>query len=323
LVLPIIPNKWTWLIALDDYSNINFRRESETEISDQVTELKRIEGKGGLNSVIFSNGFKVAPNLMAGVKLSYVFGIASYETRILPTSETIPFYYMTSVIEEVQYNGLLSNLGLYYKRKAGKEKRINTGLTVGLPNKINASLNKDFKRFRSLGNLDDFALVSILNDTISLAEETGEVNLPLDLGLGISYEKIFQYTVALDVRFKQWNSYRGVINPNERLSNSVRVGLGGEWIPDYSSVNSYFKRVIYRGGLYYEATPIKILDRRINDFGASLGAIFPIRTNFAINLAAAYGIQGTRDDGLIRENYFRLNFGCTFKDKWFQRSKFN
>ena len=65
-------------------------------------------------------------------------------------------------------------------------------------------------------------------------------------------------------------------------------------------------------------------DEPINEFGMSFGLGIPIGTFFSnANLGIELGQRGTKDSGLIQENFLRLSVGLSLNDKWFTKRKFN
>ena len=56
----------------------------------------------------------------------------------------------------------------------------------------------------------------------------------------------------------------------------------------------------------------------------SFGLGLPVGTNFSnINLGIELGQRGTKDSGLIKENFLRLSVGLSLNDKWFTKRKFD
>jgi hypothetical protein len=42
-----------------------------------------------------------------------------------------------------------------------------------------------------------------------------------------------------------------------------------------------------------------------------------------VNFAASYGVRGTKDNGLIKEEYFKLIISVSLSDKWFRKVLYN
>ena len=65
-------------------------------------------------------------------------------------------------------------------------------------------------------------------------------------------------------------------------------------------------------------------NQQINDFGISFGVGLPVyRSKTTINVAAEIGRRGTMDDGLVLENYAKLNISLSLHDIWFIKRRFD
>ncbi|MEG0698269.1 MAG: aromatic hydrocarbon degradation protein, partial [Algoriella sp.] len=94
------------------------------------------------------------------------------------------------------------------------------------------------------------------------------------------------------------------------------------WIPDYNSYKSYFNRVIYRAGAYYQSAQYSIYGTDITSYGATLGFGLPIgKQNDAsmMNVSFEYGQKGKATSNLIKENYFGVKLGFDINDIWFRK----
>ena len=109
-----------------------------------------------------------------------------------------------------------------------------------------------------------------------------------------------------------------------RYEDASEVSVGGFYIPNYNSFTSFLERVVYRAGFRYDETGLIVNDEPINEFGMSFGLGIPIGTFFSnANLGIELGQRGTKDSGLIQENFLRLSIGLSLNDKWFTKRKFN
>ena len=110
---------------------------------------------------------------------------------------------------------------------------------------------------------------------------------------------------------------------NDSLSNAWQICAGGEVIPDFSSVSSYFKRVRYRFGLNFDKTYLELRGKQINEYGLSIGFGFPLRGfRTMLNVGAEAGTRGTTANGLIRESYIRVSLGFSIYERWFVKRKY-
>ncbi len=126
-----------------------------------------------------------------------------------------------------------------------------------------------------------------------------------------------QYESKLSSGFQ--NVFLNIENIIYRDSNSL--ALGGYFIPDNSSLVSYWKRVKYRFGIKNIKKSIIVNNLPINQFSLNLGLGLPVAGLSKANLGLEIGSIG--DSEVIKENYFSLRLGLTLNDVWFIKRKYN
>ena len=320
---PAIPNRWAIGIGLMPFSTVGYRISETIPVEGNNNNAQRmLEGDGGISQVYFSNGVRLYKNLAVGLRLGYLFGTISNDISILPLT-TDDYSFRTSYREEVFYSGILPEAGLYYNQKIGKTSSVSAGIIYQPKTSIHGI--RDVRFERSAINSPDIPLTQ---DTIS--NENGSAKLPQKLGFGLSVEKYLKYSIGVDITLQQWENFEAYTpdsistsGTNDGLKNSLNVAIGGEIIPNASSVNSYLKRVAYRAGFIYQHTPFYVDGQQITDLGVTFGFSLPVSNLSSINMAFQTGKRGTLSDGLIKENYFQIKLGVSFNDRWFIRRKFD
>ncbi|MBT8259115.1 MAG: hypothetical protein KJO49_11625, partial [Bacteroidia bacterium] len=111
---------------------------------------------------------------------------------------------------------------------------------------------------------------------------------------------------------------------NATFENASTIAVGGFFIPQYTSFNNYWKRVVYRAGIRFENTGLKINNETINEFGISFGAGLPVGRLFSnTNIGIEIGRRGTTNAGLVQENFVNFELSLSLNDRWFVKRKFN
>jgi hypothetical protein len=111
---------------------------------------------------------------------------------------------------------------------------------------------------------------------------------------------------------------------NTTFEDSSIISLGGFYIPQYTSFNKYWKRVVYRAGMRFENTGLKINDETINEFGISFGVGLPVGRWFSnANFGFEVGKRGTTKANLVQENFINFQLSLSLNDRWFEKRKFN
>ena len=126
-----------------------------------------------------------------------------------------------------------------------------------------------------------------------------------------------QYENKLSSGFK--NIFLDIKNVTYRDANSI--SFGGYFIPDSSSLVSYWKRVKYRFGIKNDKKSIIVNNLPVNQFSLNLGLGLPISGLSKANIGLEIGKIG--NDDLIKENYFSLRLGLSLNDVWFIKRKYN
>ena len=107
--------------------------------------------------------------------------------------------------------------------------------------------------------------------------------------------------------------------------DSYRISAGGWYLPNYNDFRSYFNRVVYRYGAFYEKKEILVSTEPIlTNTESLLELLLPFEKSNAvrmsgIDLGLEFGRRGTLENNLIQQNFFNVKVGINFADKWFQK----
>ena len=110
---------------------------------------------------------------------------------------------------------------------------------------------------------------------------------------------------------------------NVEFKEASKIAFGGFWIPKHDSFTSYFSRIVYRAGIRIEETGLHIQNQAINEFGINFGFGLPFQGFSNINLGFELGRRGTKNAGLIQEDFFSVRLGLSLNDRWFVKNKYN
>ena len=220
------------------------------------------------------------------------------------------------MVDQTSIHGFTLSSGLAYSLELKEKRFLNAGFTYDIQSDLTAKKLKTGELTRGVG-INRISVDTLIDDS------RGDIRLPSRLGFGLSYEMLYKFTVGADIHLSNWSDFQDFEQRNASLVDNYTLNVGAEFTPDITSVESYFKRVTYRLGFEYQTTPFEVAEQQLDDFGINFGASFPVKGLSTMNLAFKYGQRGTTDDGLIEENYFRVYFGISFNDRWFQRRVLN
>ncbi|MGB7393617.1 MAG: hypothetical protein WA913_04410, partial [Pricia sp.] len=195
--------------------------------------------------------------------------------------------------------------------------------------RINTQANLTSRNTRQIGSFSLLTNQDIETIDVNLAaqglKDTG-VKIPTTTTFGIGYGKNLKWFLGAEYSFQQLDDMSNEFLQFDNLvyENASTFALGGFYIPDRTSFQSYFNRITYRAGLRLEKSGMVINDTDINNFGITFGLGLPLGNNLSnLNLGFELGRRGTTSADLIEESYFKVNFGLSLNDQWFQKRKIN
>lgn len=312
---PVISGKWSSSFGVLPLSTVGYNTFSESPIvgaPNNATQILDQRGRGGLTDLYWSNGFAITKNLYFGLRTSFTFGAINRRTEVSILEEQI----ITNSIGELDTVRVLINsaedinykesyrdfnyqIGLAYKIKLSEKSRINLGLIFSPSSEVKRTI--------------------LLEDTVDTSFER-RLDLPKNVGFGISYEKTNYYTIGIDIENSYWKNSS---TEATEFNDSFKFSIGGSLIPSYSSVNSYFSRARYSVGFNYQKLPYIVESQGLTDFGINFGASLPISGFSSVDMAFKVGQLGETRNGLIKETYFKIVLGATINDRWFIKRKYD
>ena len=306
--------------GLIPYSSVGYKLQKLTTDANPI--YSQFSGIGGVNRVFFGAGYQITKKLNLGVDIQYNFG--TIETTNLRFQQDIQYGTRETNTSEIQ--GVNFDFGLSYQTKVNTKYSFFSSLTYTPEAQL------------KLDNGRKIEIVQFTNSGAAFPIETSYVDvgnttikLPAKLSFGSGFGQLKKWLVGGEVTFLNNSAItnRFADIDGAKFENSVRYSLGGFFIPNYNSYSSYFKKVVYRGGLRYENTGLVIQtpgypNKTITDFAANIGFGFPLGGTFSnINIGLEMGKRGTKYANLVEENYFNLSLGLSFSDRWFVKRKFD
>ena len=142
-------------------------------------------------------------------------------------------------------------------------------------------------------------------------------------GMGIGKEK--KWFLGIQQNFIYSADFTNEFLQLENLTyeNGSQISIGGFYIPNYGSLTSYLKRVVYRFGIRSEKTGIVLNGNSIEENGITFGVGLPMAGFSNANIGFEIGKRGKKSATLIQENYWSVRLGLSLNDRWFIKRKFN
>lgn len=299
-------------LGLMPFTNVGYSIQNSGTFEELSQSMQHI-GNGGLNKVFLGTGIKLFKGFKLGVDAQYYFG--KIENKTLLATQGVQ--YISRSVNETNNSGLAFNIGAMYEFKVND---FDIHSSVSFTPQANLNVSTDRKVGTILmGNSGNE--ITVENRSVVIPDS--KFKLPTSYSFGTSFGKIKNWMIGAQLTYADAKQLEQGIT-NLKYEQSSKYVLGGYYIPKYNSFNSYFSRVTYRAGLRFEKTGMILNDQSIDDKAITAGVGLPLGAVFSnLNIGMEYGKRGTKAAGLIQENYFSLNIGFSFNDRWFQKVKFN
>jgi hypothetical protein len=287
-------------IEVTPYSKVAYAISSSNFDSySGSVEHQTVYGSGGLSYLGIGLSGTPLNALHIGGRLNYLYG----RTR---QYQTISFddgtYSSADVDRSIYYSGFTFTLGAIYE---GVDQLLNVpslhNLSLGLTITTASSLDADVYR--------------IYSGTDTLIQK-GQTDIPLSLGLGLSYLHQSRYRFLGDIVLENWGKLKSFALDPTTLRNSYRTGIGFELVP-IRGADSYWKRIFYRAGVAYNSTYYQVNGVGINELLFSGGVGLPMGPESWLNIGLQVGLRGTTDHRLQKDMIVRLSAAVSASEIWF------
>lgn len=298
-----------------------------------ISSISSYSGSGGLHQMYIGAGWNPFANLSIGANVSYIWGNYNHTVsqQFLEDNTVSNIYNGLNTHYKASLKTYKIDVGAQYNIPVGKNDELTIGVVAGLGHRINNTAR--LYRFTSNG------------DSIVQAASKA-FDLPYSFGGGLAWRHKRQWMAGIDVNQEQWSQCRmpvvseensGTLGTSENnilytpakgaYMNRTRISAGGEFIPDAMS-RRYLRRVQYRLGASFATPYVKVNGHDgPRTYGVSAGFGLPITNNInnrsVINVSFQWVKVEPSHTSMISENYFKVNLGITFNERWFMKWKIN
>ena len=315
-----IPTKYFGFnFGLLPYSSVGYRLEYR-DSEEETTEIQRYEGNGGVNMAFASLGFKLHKWWSVGATVRYGFGnITHRSSQLIENVDRTTFLESNSSLSGVSYK-----FSTLLKIPLGQQ-RLHL-YSAFAPEATLYSQNAEVFTTLSTGT-SSVGQQLIVDLAASGLDETVMI-LPQNLTFGFGIGRIKKWFVGGQYQSTATSDFRNDFITLGGLSyeDGDKLSFGGFYIPNYSSLTEYWKRIVYRVGFHSQTTGIRVQGSSLTDRGIAFGVGLPalrlgIFSN--ANLGVTLGSRSTPDPSLVKENYWHVKLGFSLNDLWFIKRKYN
>ena len=315
------------MIGIQPYSSTGYQYsyvlDDPTVIGKTGNAVYSSDGTGSTYKLFTSAGVTFWKRLSLGVEGDLYFGNIAKENQFTFAKSAYSTIYSGY---DIVLNGTSAKFGLQYEQPVGQKTTIGIGATYSLGTNLKGYV-EDY-RYSSGSSQND--TISFHRDT--LAKMSGAVNIPSEIGIGISVNYDDNLRAEINYLRSDWTTsgmdvargfaIKGASSFSTRISESYRAGV--EFVPNRNDIRYYLKTCTYRAGLYYDKSYYAVDGNQVNDIGVTLGASFPVfRYYNAVTVAVSAGQRSSMAGNMIRERYVNFTVGFNFFDYWFHKMTYN
>ncbi len=286
------------------YSSVGYSFGSDIEHG-----ASQREGSGGLNMLYAGLGWNVFKGFNMGFNASYLFGTTTNNLYAVTDGGSTTLF--QRYVEVRDYH---IQIGAQYSLNIGRKNRVTAGLTYSQGKTL-------------LGNTYGLYYDTSADteaDTIGYTSLKNKYSLPDSWGAGLNYEWDKRLMVEVDFTYQPWSKAKYAImdklEQRSEFDDRWKIAAGLQYTPNPRG--SYWQRIQYRCGGYYNHDYITIGDNNVHDYGVSMGFGLPTPSNKTmVNLGFEYKHRQATPNPLLKESYFNITLGVNFNEMWFWRNK--
>jgi len=311
---------WATSFGILPYADKGYTIKSTDGASDlTTTSISTFSGTGTLTKMYFGNAFRLGKHLSVGVNTWFLFGKITDNTYVYFPNDPNAYDYLKNI--SLNAHGFGVTGGLQYQIDTKNNNSLVLGATFAPKVNINSSyiIHEERQLFR--GSSTTTAIIDTIQHVVS---DNNGLQIPVSYGAGFSYSIKNKITFGADAYFEQWKGSEFLGQQVDYLSNSSKYSAGIEYVPNLYSIRSYWERVQYRFGGYYENSYLTLNGTQIKGYAATFGIGLPLgRSRTTLNISCELGKLGTTQNDLIKETYAKITFHLMLHDRWFIKSKFD
>lgn len=308
-------------LSYQPYSSKSYEIVHLDELDGGVIRGNRFKGSGTLNTAQIALGYKINDKFAVGARANYYFGnLYDLNELAYSSAELINGYETKNTIKNFNFT-----LGASYQNlNTSTDRKLTIGATTTFGNTSNMATNY----VNSTYFYSDAGQTVKSNESIIEKRSINSKNLmPLQASVGVGYGEENKWFLSVQGDYKKGESI-AYFGQSLDLQDSYRISAGGWYLPNYNNFRSYFSRIVYRYGAFYEKGSLQIAGQNINKFGVSGGVLLPFKNSSitrmsGLELGLEVGKRGTLKNNLINQNYINLRVGFNFADKWFRKTLYN
>ena len=325
LALSFPMGKFGMGFGLMPYTSVGYKLQSLN--SNGLLDY-RYKGEGGVNKAFLGLGYQVTKDLSIGIDASYNFGNTQNSViKFRYDDEGNSLAYQSRESNRSDLSGINYNFGVTYKPMISDKLQLTSAFTYSPKADLSSNNERVFATIVINPNTgQEIPVNEIMVDLAASGLDKTELAIPTKMAFGLGIGQPRQWFLGAEYTLLKTSEFSNDLFSfdNASYEDASTIAAGGFFIPQYNSFNKYWKRVVYRAGVRYENTGLKINTESINEFGISFGVGLPVGGTFSnANLGFEIGKRGTKKQNLVQENFVNFQISLSLNDRWFEKRKYN
>lgn len=266
------------------------------------------EGSGGINQVYLGLSGRPFKGFTLGANVSYLFGTIVNDAYAYTSDGSTTLFERVMKVKDYRLQ-----FGIQYSLNFNKTDRVTVG-AVYTPGKtllgdtwgISYDVSSDLKA-----------------DTIGFTSLKDKYSMPETWGVGLNYEWDEKLMAEVDFTYQPWREAKfSALEDFEtvKFDNRWKVAAGLQYTPKVRG--SYWQRINYRVGGFFNHDYIMVGDNNVREYGISAGFGLPVnRLKTVVNIGFEYKHRQAHPSPMVKEDYFNITLGVNFNEMWFWRNK--
>ena len=307
------------------HSSVGYKLQSTD--ADDVLQYK-YRGEGGLNRVFLGFGYQLSEDFRLGVDASYNFGnIKNTNIAFGYNTQGELLQYQSREQNRSDLGGLTYNFGLIFSKLIKPNLEVTASATYSPSSELTSANSRAYSTIVIDPTTQQEFTINISEVDLSVFNlETTKLTLPSKTSFGLGVGTPRKWFAGVEYTFLKASQFsnRLLSIDNATYEDASTIAVGGFYIPKFDSFNRYWKRIVYRTGIRFEDTGLRINNEDIKEFGISFGVGLPVGRIFSnANVGFEIGTRGVNTANLVKENFVKFQMSLSLNDRWFEKRKFN
>ncbi len=312
IALGVPAGKLNFGFGIIPYSSVGYKFKNQSP-----TSFSQFMGRGGLNKLFLSFGYRLKEGLRIGVEGSYNFGNIQNKNILFQNG----IQYGTLEKNRSNLNGFRVKFGAQYEVELSEKLELKTSVSYAPASLLNSENSRHLSTISLLSSGDK---IEVSTHDIHLPDT--KFDLPSDLRMGVGVGETHQWFVGAEYQKIGATQYKNTsfTTNNVQFTEATIYRIGGYYTPKYNDIMHYFNRITFRAGFRYQESGLRINNKNIEEFGISFGLGLPAGQYLSnLNIGVEYGQRGTTAAGLVKEDFINIFIGISLNDKWFREKKYH